>query len=293
MEIAPHHVRVTPFEADVELALRRRIVHRGAVVAVDRIVGVRIDVAQQIARVLGREVAEQVFQRLFAGIRCRSQQPFPLDLALQVEGTAPVDVGFVAVMVGIARHQFCTIPLVDRVASDGQVGDGDVEPVTVGNRHIAAESRQATIGLCHADINRMRACRQNLAEHETPLFIHWRGEPQGLNRLTRRQVAAADCHRATLHRDIAQRQRVFTPARENLTRNRLAVGKRPRAGTHGQRLQRGLVEPAFAVVHPQHILVVASAKIGGGETRATGVRLHRHRPLRGLAPAQRQDHMRG
>ena len=58
LEVAPHDMGIALLQLDVKLSLCRRIVDRGAVVAVNRVVEIGIDVAQQVARVFCREICE-------------------------------------------------------------------------------------------------------------------------------------------------------------------------------------------------------------------------------------------
>ena len=105
LEVAPHDVAVAAFDAHIELAARRRVFNEGAVVAVDGIVAIGIELAQQIARILAVEVREHVAERLFARVGGGGDQRVALDFALEIEGEAAVDEDLVLVLVRVGGLQ--------------------------------------------------------------------------------------------------------------------------------------------------------------------------------------------
>ena len=243
-------MRVAAVDADVELALRRRVVDRRAVVAVDGVVAIRIDPAQQIARILRTEVAEQVLNRLLARVGARRQQVLPLDTTLHIERRAAVDEARVVVLVQIGRHQLDR-PFV-AVVAECQIRHRDIEPAVVGDREIAREARGGAIGLADRHGNLMRARRQNLAHREATVAVHRHRQIEGRHRRALRDMFATDRDRTAAHRHVGNRQRVLAPADQAFARRILAVRRGLRAIDDRERLDGRFVEAALGVVHAQH-----------------------------------------
>ena len=247
MEVTPHHVRAAALEAHIELALGRRVFHRGAVIAVDRVVKIRVQTAQQRARVLVHKVRKQIVERLLAGIGGSGQQVFALDLAFQVEGKAAIHVHLVIEMLGVVvGDQLCRAARA--VGADRQVAKGDVEPVFVGNADVALELGDSAVRLDQLHAHLVGADRQDLARGEAAMRIHRHPAAHHRYALLGPDVVAVDRHCATLHRDVADQAAVLAVHRE-------LRGLRIFGQLHGGECQvswTGFVEATVGIVDTQH-----------------------------------------
>ncbi|MNN12954.1 hypothetical protein D3C81_1259680 [compost metagenome] len=151
-EITPQYVRITLLQFHEELALGRCIIHRRTVIAIHRVIQIRINAAQQVFRILAGEIREQILERAFTRIRRSRQQVFALDLPFQVKGGTTIDIDFVVVMIAVITcHQFDRTRYL--VLADGEIAQCQVEPVIGRDVEVTAEAVGATICFGHRDFD--------------------------------------------------------------------------------------------------------------------------------------------
>src|SRR5690606_8927536 len=131
---APHDMAGAALQPDIEFALSRRVIDHGRAVAIDGVELVGIDAAQYLLRVFGQDACEYLVDRGLTGISRGRQQVFPLDLALEVEGGATLDV-YAVEFGGSGRNHRAIAPAL----TDSQVGHADVKPFIGRNIDVAIE----------------------------------------------------------------------------------------------------------------------------------------------------------
>ena len=248
LEVAPHDVAVAAFQPHVEFAVGWRIVSYGAVVAINGIVFVRIEVPQQVMRVLAHEVREQMVDRLVARIGGRRQQRVATDLALEVKGEAAIDEGLVVVLIRLVRVEQGEI-VTGRAMPDGEIGERDIEPIAVGNAGAAGEFGDVALRIGDFDTDLMRAGREDGAVGECAVAVDRHSRAHDVDLRAQGEMRARDGHSAAGHGDVVDFERVAVIDRRNLCRIRLAatdIGE-------FQDLGLALIKPSAGVVNAHDI----------------------------------------
>ena len=147
VEVADHRLRIVPLHLGVQAALRVGLGDGRRVVAVDRVVLVRVDVAEQPPRVLAVEVADDLVQLLLLAVQLGGQQVLAADLALEEERDAPLGQGVLEVAV-VSRerlHRSRDVVLLER-----EIGDADHEHLLP--RHVDRKRNRPDIALFRNDV---------------------------------------------------------------------------------------------------------------------------------------------
>src|SRR5262245_33159703 len=84
--VAPQELRLVPIEARIQTALRVPVESRRRAVAIGKGDEIRIEAAEQGARILKVEVAEDVAEFLVAGVEMCRRPDLPVPEALEIEG---------------------------------------------------------------------------------------------------------------------------------------------------------------------------------------------------------------
>src|SRR5690606_37613268 len=208
LEIAPQDVAVAALEPDIELAVGRRVLDHGRIVAIDRIVVVGIELAQQMARILVAEIAEQAAQLVLAGIGRRRQEGLALDLALQIEGKPALGIDLFIFARSHRLNAGAALAL-----ADGEIGKGDVEPVIGRNVDLAREMQAARFRRPgQGDVDLVIAGRQDALDDEPALPVDGDDLAEGADRIAGGNVAAMDGDGAAMDLDVAHGSAVLAHA---------------------------------------------------------------------------------
>ncbi|MNQ47955.1 hypothetical protein D3C85_618150 [compost metagenome] len=273
LEHAPQGVGVLVLGAQIEAAIGRGVLDRDRVVAIDRIVHLRVDAAQQRARVLFQEAVEQAFQRLLAGVGRGRQAPVVLHHALEVEGQTTVD-EVVAVIARIAQ-QFM-LGGVEAAAARRDVGDADEEAVGARQDDLPHQINRRLTGTRHLHRHGGGVGGHDLLDHEAARAIHRNRGSEGGDARGGVLDLAAQGDGGALDRDGVDDAHVL----EQGACVDVRLGDVDRMG-HVQRQGRGLVVAALGVIDAQDIAIAMLARLV-----AVG------RPQDGLAEARRNDRQR-
>ncbi|EEF93605.1 hypothetical protein CATMIT_01763, partial [Catenibacterium mitsuokai DSM 15897] len=137
VEVAPHRLVLVPVHAQVQLALGVDVAIGVGVVAVDRVVQVRIQAAEDVLRVGVEEAVEQALDLVLARIGLGGDQVLALHLALQIEGQAAFADEAVVVTAAVAGGERLDVAA-DAVLGQGDVGQRDQEAVLAGDVDVEA-----------------------------------------------------------------------------------------------------------------------------------------------------------
>ena len=245
LEVTPHRLGILALGADVETAIGRRVLDGRRVIAVDRIVPLGVETAEQRARVLFVELVEQVRQLLLARVGRRGQAPAIGNPALIVKGQTPIDIVAAIVRI-VALHR--VLRGIEAAMATGDVDDRHQELVPVGQIDRAAEELRRLPRTRHLDRDLVRTRRLDLLEHEAARRVDRHVHPEhGYARILASGIAA-DRDGGAVHGDVAGGALIV----EHRPRADVLVGRHGGRG-HAQRLHRGFVEPALGVVDAQDI----------------------------------------
>ncbi len=253
LEHAPHGVGVLILGPHIEAAIGRGVLDRDRVVAIDRIVHLRVDAAQQRARVFFQEAVEQALQRLLAGVRRGRQAPVVLHHALEVEGQTAVD-EVVAVIARIAQ-QFM-LGGVEAAAARRDVGDADEEAVGARQDDLAHQIDRGLTGTRHLNGDGGGIGGDDLLDHEAARAVDRNHGPQGGDAGCSVLDLAADGDGGALDRDGVDDAHVL----EQKPCMDVRLGDINRMG-HVQRQGRSLVVASFGVIDAQHIAIAMLARL--------------------------------
>ncbi len=265
--VAPQRLVLVPVHAQVEPAHRVHVATGVGIVAVDRVVQVRIEPAEDVLRVGLAETVEQPVQVALGGIGLRGHQVAAAQLGLAVERQAAVADDIVPV-VGVAAERL--VGTADLVLGDGHVGQRDAEEVATGDVHVQGVGRTALAA--HADVEAVRADRHQVLGDELALQVHRIAFAVDAQRHARGDVAALDADARTVQRDVLLAQ---AATREDIVDQALGLRllgaqgiAQPLLGAVAQRIgaalgifrrhqlqhaRRGLVELAVGAGGTQHV----------------------------------------
>ena len=169
----------------------------------------------------------------------------------------------------------------DAILADGEVPDGNVEPVLMGDGQVAAESGRSPFGIRYLHGYGLRAVREDLAEGEASFRVHRHLQPQGLDGLTGEKARAIDCNGTAGNGDIGQGPGVLAPACHPLPFRSIGIIVGARAVQQSQGFGRRLVEAALSVIDAKQIeqLIRCIRRRGPGNRTLPARRDHGQRTL--------------
>ena len=194
-------------QLDVELARRWRIFNSCRVVAVNRIVIIRVYTFQELLRVFFIKTFQHAFEALFTGIGGGGENIAAFDLALHIEGCAATGVKVFVKLAG--AHVF---HMVLQIIAQGEIGKAHVEPFGFRNVYVAAEVEAFAI-LVDSDGNTMTARRENALHDKAAIAINGHRFARNADAVIRRNIFAIDGDGTARDVDVANGGAVFGIAR--------------------------------------------------------------------------------
>ena len=132
LEVAPHDMAVIAVHAHIEAARCWRIFDSYRIVTVDRVIIIRVDALQEIARVFFVDALEDILETVFRSVQCGCENGAASHLALEVECKAAFLVD-AFVFTRIARLHIAF----GKALAQCEVSQAHIEPVVVGDIDIA------------------------------------------------------------------------------------------------------------------------------------------------------------
>src|SRR5690606_26728116 len=122
------------------------------VVAVDRIIEIRIEAAKHVLRVGASKAVEQTAQFPLRRVGLSRHQIAPVELGLQIKGQAPVrkDVVFIP---PLDRQR--TSRAADGALGQGKIGDADAEEMPAGDVHLKLTALFPAVVMLNGDVEDM------------------------------------------------------------------------------------------------------------------------------------------
>ena len=161
------------------------------------------------------------------------------------------------------------------VATCSDVGHRHVEVVVVGNRGAARKLGHHAFAVADANLDLMRARRQNLLHGEIALGVDWHRHAHDVHALAGSDAAPRHGDRTAPHRDVADRQRIAVIDAEQIVGAVHAAAQIREL----QLLRMRLVEAAFRVVDSQYVAHVVRSAIR--DTPEASAAYNRHDGNRG------------
>ena len=204
--VAPQRLVFVPVDADVQPALGIDIAIGRGVVAVDRIVGIRIETAEHVLRIGVPEALEQLGDFALLGVGLGGNQVFALDLALQIERQPAFDQEVVVVTLVAAQRLDRTG---DIAAGQGEIGDGDREHVLAADVDVEHALQRRVVASAQLQLEAVTADRHQIFRDQLALQVDGMALAVDLDAIAFRKIAALDADARTVDRDVLLAQRVL------------------------------------------------------------------------------------
>ncbi len=201
--VAPHGLALVPVHAQVQAPLRIHVAVGGGVIAIHRVVQIRVEATEHILCVGLGEIAEQILQLTVLGVGLRSHQVFAAQLALQIERQpALAEEAVVVTIIGGERLQIAA----GAVPGDGDIGNGDQEQVATGDIHVQLPLCGGRITGFDTDVVPMLADRLEELGGELLLQIDREVLTVDAHAAVGLQVAAVQTHARAVDGNVLQAQ---------------------------------------------------------------------------------------